>query len=130
MRGSQVSLSRPRGPIRTTSEPYPDLAGCNIQRSNTNRWAISFDTRANNHVQGAIDGTWEQLVAGVGEIFVIRSNLIGKPFEFKLDKDEGQYHHICAARARNQAGDLTGWRMGRFCPTPDRRRKIPREMNL
>jgi hypothetical protein len=42
----------------------------------------------NNNVQDAIDGTWEQLVAGAGEIFVIRSNLIGKPFEFNLDKDE------------------------------------------
>jgi hypothetical protein len=42
----------------------------------------------NNHVQNAIDGTWKQLVAGVGEIFVIRSNLVAQPFDFKLDKDE------------------------------------------
>jgi hypothetical protein len=42
----------------------------------------------NNHVKDTIDGTWTQLVSGASEIFVVRSHLVGKPFEPTLDKDE------------------------------------------
>jgi hypothetical protein len=42
----------------------------------------------NNRVKDTVEGTWTQLVSGASEIIVIRSHLVGKPFEPTLDKDE------------------------------------------